>query len=160
MGAGAARSRNYSRILPHRCALCAFPTSAARFTRHKTLYGGARDVRAGGEASQALEGSRTAYKDAAAGIGKSAESRSTESVLNTLILSSYDAQEGQLRKITRMAFDKAWELQLREGPAAGAWKWQVFHLAQWESSESQYQGAVFMALAVGWRLMVTQRWTL
>jgi hypothetical protein len=41
-------------------------------------------------------------------------------------------------------------LQLKTGDHAGAWDWQVFHLAPWESGESQYQGATFMALAVGW----------
>ena len=89
------------------------------------------------------------YKDASNGPGKSVESRSTESVLNTLILASYDAHQGHLRDVTRKAFNAAWTLQLKDGPAAGAWSWQVFHLAPWESGESQYQGAVFMALAVG-----------
>ncbi len=89
------------------------------------------------------------YKDSAAGPDKSAESRATESVVNSLILSSTDAHQGRLRDVTRKAFDAAWALQLKEGPAAGAWKWQVFHLAPWESAESQYQGAAFMALAVG-----------
>ncbi|HEX4167364.1 MAG TPA: hypothetical protein VHZ55_18010 [Bryobacteraceae bacterium] len=89
------------------------------------------------------------YKDATDGPNKSAESRSTESVLNALILSAYDAQQGHLRDVTRSAFDAAWSLQLRDGPEAGAWRWQVFHLAPWESAESQYQGAAFLALAVG-----------
>jgi squalene-hopene/tetraprenyl-beta-curcumene cyclase len=89
------------------------------------------------------------YKDSSSGPGKSVESRATESVLNAFILSSYDSHEGQLRDVTRKAFDAAWALQLKDGPQSGAWNWQVFHLAPWESGESQYQGAVFMALAVG-----------
>jgi squalene-hopene/tetraprenyl-beta-curcumene cyclase len=89
------------------------------------------------------------YLDASAGPGKSVESRATESVLNALVLSSYDAQEGTLRDVTRKAFDAAWKLQLRSGPATGAWDWQVFHLAPWESKESQYHGAALFALAVG-----------
>ena len=89
------------------------------------------------------------YTDATAGAGKSVESRSTEAVLNTLILASHDAQQGHLREITRSAFDNAWALQLKDGPNAGSWNWQVFHLAPWESAESQYQGAIFVALAVG-----------
>ena len=89
------------------------------------------------------------YTDASAGAGKSVESRSTEAVLNTLILASHDAQQGHLREITRSAFDNAWALQLKDGPNAGSWNWQVFHLAPWESAESQYQGAIFVALAVG-----------
>ena len=89
------------------------------------------------------------YQDASSGAGKSVESRSTESVLNTLILAATDAHDGHLRDVTRKAFNAAWALQLKDGPAAGAWNWQVFHLAPWESAESQYQGAAFMALAVG-----------
>jgi squalene-hopene/tetraprenyl-beta-curcumene cyclase len=89
------------------------------------------------------------YKDSSSGPGKSVESRATESVLNAFILSSYDSQQRQLRDITRKAFDAAWALQLKDGPQTGAWNWQVFQLAPWESGESQYQGAAFMALAVG-----------
>ena len=83
------------------------------------------------------------------GPGKAVESRATESVLNALVLSSYDAQQGQLSDSTRTALNSAWALQLKTGEKAGAWNWQVFHLAPWESDESQYQGATFMALAVG-----------
>ena len=53
-------------------------------------------------------------------------------------------------QLTRTAFDSAWALQLKTGEHAGSWDWQVFHLAPWESAESQYQGTTFMALAVGW----------
>ncbi len=89
------------------------------------------------------------YKDAQSGHGKAVQSRATESVLNAFILASYDARHGRMRAITRRAFDAAWALQLRDGPNQGAWNWQVFRLAPWESSESQYQGATFMALALG-----------
>ncbi len=89
------------------------------------------------------------YLDATAGPGKSVESRSTESVLNALVLASYDGRQGQLSDAARSAFNSAWTLQLKTGPKAGAWTWQVFHLAPWESDESQYQGATFMALALG-----------
>ncbi len=90
------------------------------------------------------------YQDASAGPGKSRESRSTESVLNALILSSYAAQSEHLDPLTQKAFDSAWALQLQSGDHAGAWDWQVFHLSPWEGEESQYQGATFMALATGW----------
>ncbi len=89
------------------------------------------------------------YNDAQSGPGKSRESRSTESVLNALVLASLDANQGHLSSITRSAFDAAWALQLKSGPNAGAWDWQVFHLSPWEGAESQYQGATFMALAIG-----------
>ena len=90
------------------------------------------------------------YLDATSGPGKSKESRSTEAVLNTLILASNDRGRKQLEPITRTAFAAAWALQIKSGERAGAWDWQIFHLSPWEASESQYQGATFMALAVGW----------
>ncbi len=83
------------------------------------------------------------------GPGKAVESRATESVLNALILTSYDSREGQLSDPTRTALNATWKLQLKTGEKAGAWNWQGFHLAPWESDESQYQGATWMALAVG-----------
>ncbi len=90
------------------------------------------------------------YLDARSGPGKSKESRSTEAVLNALVLASNDTEKKHLDPITGTAFNAAWALQIQSGDHAGAWEWQVFHLAPWESSESQYQGATFMALAVAW----------
>ena len=90
------------------------------------------------------------YNDAKSGAGKSVESRATESVLNALILSSDERRRDHLSETALAAFNAAWALQLASGPDAGAWNWQVFHLAPWESSQSQYQGATFMALAVGY----------
>ena len=88
------------------------------------------------------------YSDEKSGPGKSRESRSTESVLNALVLASNSADRKQLDPLTKKAFDAAWTLQLKSGEHAGAWDWQVFHLAPWESGgDSQYQGATFMALA-------------
>jgi hypothetical protein len=89
------------------------------------------------------------YKDGKAGPTKSIESRSTESVLNALILASYDARSGHLREITRQAFGNAWALQRHTGDNAGAWIWLNFHNAPWESNESEYHGAALAALAVG-----------
>jgi squalene-hopene/tetraprenyl-beta-curcumene cyclase len=90
------------------------------------------------------------YVDAKSGPGKSRESRATEAVLNALVLANNSANGGRLDELTRKAFDAAWALQLKDGDHAGAWDWQVFHLAPWEAGDSQYQGATFMALAVGW----------
>ncbi len=84
------------------------------------------------------------YSDEKYGKGKAAESRATEAVLNAIILSSYDRAQGQLRPVTRMAFAELWELQESDGPLAGAWKWQDFHLGPWESTESGYQGAALL----------------
>jgi hypothetical protein len=89
------------------------------------------------------------YNDAKHGQGKSRESRATEAVVNVLILASYDARRGSLSDVTRSAFDAAWALQLKSGSNAGAWDWQNFHLAPWESEESQYNGAALFAVAVG-----------
>ncbi len=86
------------------------------------------------------------YSDAKSGPGKSRESRATESVLNALVLSTNPVEPD----LTRKAFDAAWALQLKTGDHAGAWDWQVFHLAPWEAGDSQYQGATFMALALSY----------
>jgi hypothetical protein len=89
------------------------------------------------------------YSDATSGAGKEVESRNAESVLNALILSSYDARQGHLSATTRAAFEHAWELQSTSGAAKGAWVWQNFHYTPWESPESEYHGAAMMAVAVG-----------
>jgi len=89
------------------------------------------------------------YTDEAAGPGKTAQSHATEAVLNAVILSNYDAAHGHLSQVTRTAFNEAWALQEKTGENAGAWNWQDFHLAPWESPESGYQGAAFMAIALG-----------
>ena len=77
------------------------------------------------------------------------ESRNAESVLNAIILASYDAPKEHLSERTRMAFDNAWALQSKSGPDAGAWVWQNFDYTPWESKESQYHWAALMAMAVG-----------
>jgi squalene-hopene/tetraprenyl-beta-curcumene cyclase len=89
------------------------------------------------------------YPDAVYGPGKKIESRDAESVLNAVILTSYDARTGHLSETTRAAFDNAWALQSASGPVAGAWVWQNFHYTPWESPESEYHGAALMAMAVG-----------
>ena len=88
------------------------------------------------------------YTDAAYGQGKTAQSHATEAVLNAVILSSYDAAHGHLSPVTRTAFNNAWALQEKAGENEGAWAWQDFHLAPWESPESGYQGAALMAIAL------------
>ena len=77
------------------------------------------------------------------------DSRATEAVLNALILSTYDQHKNHLTPITRSALDNMWDLQIQSGEQAGGWNWQNFHLAPWESNESQYNGAVLAAIAVG-----------
>lgn len=85
------------------------------------------------------------YSDAVYGAGKEVESRNAESVLNAIILASYDQRRGHLSDLTRSAFDNAWALQSKTGPDAGSWIWQDFNYAPWESKESQYFWAAQMA---------------
>jgi hypothetical protein len=82
------------------------------------------------------------YYSEAVGVGKAAQSRSTESVLNALILAAYDARQGQVRPVTQAAFDAAWAEQL----PSGGWNWQDFRLAPWETADSGYFGAALLAL--------------
>lgn len=89
------------------------------------------------------------YLDEKYGEGKEIESRNAESVLNAVILASYDARQKHLSDTARMAFENAWALQSKSGPTAGAWVWQNFHYTPWESPESEYHGAALMAMAVG-----------
>ncbi len=89
------------------------------------------------------------YSNSQEGPTLAPDSRATESVINALILSTYDAQKNHLTDITRSAFDEAWALQIKSGEQAGAWDWHNFHLAPWESNESQYYGAALAAVAVG-----------
>jgi squalene-hopene/tetraprenyl-beta-curcumene cyclase len=88
------------------------------------------------------------YSDSEDGPGKTAQSHATEAVLNAVILANYDAASGQLRPVTRAAFDDAWALQETSGENAGGWKWQDFNLAPWESKESAYQGAALLEVAL------------
>jgi hypothetical protein len=89
------------------------------------------------------------YKSSLTAVSKSAQSRGTESVLNALILASYDKGNGRLEDITRAAFDAMWSLQVTWGQKRGAWDWLNFHLSPWEADESQYWGAAMAAVAVG-----------
>jgi len=86
------------------------------------------------------------------GAYKPTESRGTESVLDALILASYDARSGQPGRLsadTRTAFDNMWALQLTAGDAKGAWSWLRFHNEPWEADDSQFYGAALAAVAVG-----------
>lgn len=88
------------------------------------------------------------YPDAKRGVPKTYESRGTESVLNALVLTSYDAHDGILRPDTRLAFDNMWAQQIKTGSDRGAWPWLQFHNAPWEG-DSQFWGTTLAAIAVG-----------
>jgi squalene-hopene/tetraprenyl-beta-curcumene cyclase len=89
------------------------------------------------------------YKDNPGGPTKSSESRGTESVLNALILTAYDAPVGKLGDDTRTALNHMWELQLTAGDKKGAWTWLDFKNRPWEADDSQFYGATLAAVAIG-----------
>ena len=88
------------------------------------------------------------YPDAKRGVPKTYESRGTESVLNAVILASYDAHDGALSADTRRAFDNMWAQQIKTGADRGAWPWLQFHNAPWEG-DSQFWGTTLAAISVG-----------
>ena len=59
------------------------------------------------------------YPDNPKDAAKTAESRGTESILNALILTRYDAPSGKLSEDARLALDNMWAEQLKTGEAAG-----------------------------------------
>lgn len=89
------------------------------------------------------------YSDTRFYTNHAAGSRSTEAVLNALILSARDAQNGHLSGDTRTAFENLWALQLTSGGDKGAWMWQEFNLLPWEEKGSEYYGAALAAIALG-----------
>src|SRR5437867_4283752 len=88
------------------------------------------------------------YSDEKNGAPKTAEARGTESVLNALILTSYEAGR-KLSDDARLALDNMWALQLKSGNTKGAWVWLNFHNQPWEADDSQFWGATLAALAIG-----------
>jgi squalene-hopene/tetraprenyl-beta-curcumene cyclase len=89
------------------------------------------------------------YDDAKNGPPKTAEARGTESVLNALVLTSYDAGSGKLSDAAKLALDNMWALQLNTGEKNGAWTWLNFHNEPWEADDSQFWGSTLAALALG-----------
>jgi squalene-hopene/tetraprenyl-beta-curcumene cyclase len=89
-----------------------------------------------------------AYPDEKRGPNKTAESRGTESILNAVVLVSYDAPKGKLSPDARLALENMWGEQLKSGEARGAWSWLQFHNSPWEG-DSQYFGAALAAIAAG-----------
>lgn len=89
------------------------------------------------------------YDDAKNGAPKTAEARGTESVLNALVLTSYEAGRAKLSDEARLALDNMWALQLKAGEKSGAWTWLNFHNEPWEADDSQFWGATLGALALG-----------
>lgn len=83
------------------------------------------------------------YNDEKHGVGKSAEARATEAVMNALILARYDAPKA------KDAVRNMWALQLKSGDKAGSWTWLNFHNEPWEADDSAFWGASLGGLAAG-----------
>jgi len=89
------------------------------------------------------------YTDGDYATVRAVESRATESVMNSFVLASFDAQNGQLSSDTVLAFNNMWALQKTTGEQTGSWDWHEFSLRPWESADSPYFGAILAAVAVG-----------
>ena len=89
------------------------------------------------------------YSDEKVGPYKTAQSRGTESILNALILSSFESVNAQPSETLAQAFRNMWAERQKSGPAKGAWLWLNFHTQPWEADDSPYFGATLAAVAVG-----------
>jgi squalene-hopene/tetraprenyl-beta-curcumene cyclase len=84
------------------------------------------------------------YSDEKNGPPKSAESRSTEAVLDALVLSRYQSPAA------KDALRNMWALQLKTGEKRGSFTWLNFHNEPWEADDSAFWGAALAGLAAGW----------
>jgi len=75
------------------------------------------------------------YSDEKVGPMKTPQSHGTESVLNALILASYETQDTTLHPASAKAFASMWALQIKTGDKRGAWPWLNFQLQPWEAEE-------------------------
>jgi len=76
-------------------------------------------------------------------LPRSLQSRTTEAILNALILATYKSPASDL------AFNNMWALQLKTGDAAGSFPWLNFHNEPWEAEDSPFFGNALAAIAVG-----------
>jgi squalene-hopene/tetraprenyl-beta-curcumene cyclase len=80
------------------------------------------------------------------GLPRSHQSRTTEAILNALILTTYDAPAAPT------ALKNMWALQSKSGElpgAEGAFPWLNFHNEPWEADDSPYFGNALAAIAAG-----------
>jgi squalene-hopene/tetraprenyl-beta-curcumene cyclase len=89
------------------------------------------------------------YSDKKVGLHKTAQSRGTESILNALILSSFEQTHSAPSGVLSQAFRNMWNEQLIGGDNQGSWLWLNFHTQPWEADDSPYFGATLAAVAVG-----------
>ncbi len=81
---------------------------------------------------------------------RSVQSRSTEAVLNALILvNQASGQKGTTPELA-LALENFWAAQItEEGPERGAFPWLDFHNRPWEADDSQFYGTALAAITVG-----------
>jgi squalene-hopene/tetraprenyl-beta-curcumene cyclase len=89
------------------------------------------------------------YSNEKVGALKTPQSRGTESVLNALILASYETQNAAPSAALAKAFQNLWAEQQRTGEKKGSWSWLNFSNQPWEADDSPYFGATLAAIAVG-----------
>ncbi len=89
------------------------------------------------------------YSDEKVGPDKTPQSRGTESILNALILASYEANNSRPSAALTKAFDNMWSQQQKSGDKKGSWSWLNFHTQPWEAPDSQYYGSTLAAIAIG-----------
>jgi squalene-hopene/tetraprenyl-beta-curcumene cyclase len=95
-------------------------------------------------------------------LPRSLQSRTTEAILNALILATYSTapisqalarqggdRDGELGATARTAFENMWALQIKTGDQAGAFPWLNFHNEPWEAEDSPFFGNALAAIAVG-----------
>lgn len=137
----------------YQCMSChtAFPFALAR----RALRGALDESRPSASERQLLDNVRERvrhWREAPPILGDKERGPATESVLNALILVSYDAPNRTLGDDTRQALNTMWALQLKSGERAGAWPWfgdGGGGEEPWEAYDSQYWGAALAAVAVG-----------
>jgi squalene-hopene/tetraprenyl-beta-curcumene cyclase len=89
------------------------------------------------------------YSDEKVGARKTAQSRGTESILNVLILASYESHNTAPSETLGKALQNMWGQQQKSGEQKGSWFWLNFHTQPWEADGSPYYGAALAAVAVG-----------
>jgi squalene-hopene/tetraprenyl-beta-curcumene cyclase len=95
-------------------------------------------------------------------LPRSLQSRTTEAILNALILATYSTApisqvparqggdpKGELSEAASTAFQNMWALQIKTGDQAGAFPWLNFHNEPWEAEDSPFFGNALAAIAVG-----------
>ena len=89
------------------------------------------------------------YSDEKVGPHKTPQSRGTESILNVLILATYESHNAGPSDTLKKALTNMWAEQQKSGEQKGGWFWLNFHTQPWEADSSSYYGAALAAVAVG-----------